>query len=67
MAAERGWGSDWRNIEAAVLREVLPNSAGRLGRPEDVAAVVTFISSSRASYITGANLRVDGGSTGSVN
>lgn len=34
---------------------------GRLGQPEEVAEVVAFAVSSRASYITGADLVVDGG------
>ena len=34
---------------------------GRYGRPEEIAAMVAFIASPEASYITGANLTVDGG------
>ena len=34
---------------------------GRLGTPEDVAAVVTFLASAKAAYITGATLHVNGG------
>ena len=34
--------------------------SGRLGRPEEVADVVTFLLSKRASWITGANIVVDG-------
>ena len=34
---------------------------GRLGTPEDVAAVVTFLASPKAAYITGATLHVNGG------
>jgi len=34
---------------------------GRLGTPEDVAAVVAFIASKDAEYITGATIVVDGG------
>jgi NAD(P)-dependent dehydrogenase (short-subunit alcohol dehydrogenase family) len=36
---------------------------GRLGTPEESAAAVAFLSSSDASYVTGASLVVDGGRT----
>ena len=38
----------------------------RPGRPEEVAAAVVFLASDQASFITGSNLRVDGGSVASV-
>ncbi|MEV0642886.1 SDR family oxidoreductase [Streptomyces sp. NPDC050619] len=34
---------------------------GRIGRPEEVAAVVAFLASGQSSFILGANLYVDGG------
>jgi 3alpha(or 20beta)-hydroxysteroid dehydrogenase len=36
---------------------------GRFGRPEEIAAVVTFLASDEAGYVTGAEWSVDGGAT----
>jgi len=36
--------------------------ARRLGRPEELGAVVTFLASERAGYVTGVTVQVDGGS-----
>jgi len=35
--------------------------SGRIGRPEELAALVAFLSSERAGYITGSSIAVDGG------
>jgi 3-oxoacyl-[acyl-carrier protein] reductase len=64
---ENNWGSDWKNIETKILETVLDNSTGSIGTPEDVANLVCFVASPLAGYIDGANLRIDGGSTVSVN
>jgi NAD(P)-dependent dehydrogenase (short-subunit alcohol dehydrogenase family) len=39
---------------------------GRYGRSEEIAATVAFLASEGAGYITGQNIRVDGGVTRSV-
>jgi len=36
---------------------------GRIGRPEELAALVAFLASPLAAYITGATIPVDGGAT----
>jgi 3-oxoacyl-[acyl-carrier protein] reductase len=43
---------------AEFVRQELP--FGRFGRPEEVGAVVAFVASSRASWISGASVTVDG-------
>ncbi|KZE34783.1 SDR family oxidoreductase [Chelatococcus daeguensis] len=37
--------------------------AGRYGTPQEFADVVAFLTSEKASYVTGAKLRIDGGAT----
>jgi 3-oxoacyl-[acyl-carrier protein] reductase len=39
---------------------------GRYGKPEEYGAVVAFLASERAAYITGSVIRVDGGMIASV-
>ncbi len=44
------------------MRTLVDNSgSGRLGTPDDIAAVVEFLVSPAASFITGTDIRVDGG------
>ncbi len=43
---------------AALLTQI---PLGRLGKPEDIAAAVTFLASPQAAYITGSTLHVNGG------
>jgi 3-oxoacyl-[acyl-carrier protein] reductase len=45
-------------------RKLIP--AGRLGRPEEFAAVVAFLASEKASYVNGVSLTIDGGTTRSL-
>jgi 3-oxoacyl-[acyl-carrier protein] reductase len=61
LAGERGWGDTWADIEHNSVRELVPNDTNRFGRPDEIAGAVTYLCGPLADYITGASLRVDGG------
>jgi 3-oxoacyl-[acyl-carrier protein] reductase len=48
-------------VRAKLAAEYNPNLVGRAGLPQDIADAVAFLVSNRSAYITGQNLRVDGG------
>ncbi|WP_370970891.1 SDR family NAD(P)-dependent oxidoreductase [Amycolatopsis sp. cg9] len=66
IAPDHGWGTEWADIERAAARDLVPNDAGRLGRPEEIAAAVGYLVSPAADYVSGATIRVDGGTVRSV-
>jgi len=47
-------------IRAKMASEYAPNPLGRTGLPQEIADAVVFPASSRADYINGQNLSVDG-------
>ena len=51
-----------KNVTEEIRQEIMDNSAlGRLGTPEDVAGVVSFLASEKSNFITGQVISVDGG------
>ena len=60
-APKFGWGTELEEIKYKAVQDLIPNDAGRFGRPEEIAAAVAYLASPYANYISGALLRVDGG------
>lgn len=60
------WGQVRDRDPEAFAKVVARNPMGRLATPEEIARVVTFISSPVASFVSGANWYVDGGSIAHV-
>ncbi len=58
-----GLFSQGRDVEDVVAEWGRSHPIGRVGTPEDVAHAVEFLLSERAAFVTGADLRVDGGLT----
>lgn len=51
-----------KNVTEEIKQEIMDNSAlGRLGTPEDVAGVVSFLASEKSNFITGQVISVGGG------
>lgn len=66
MMTSQGQGYDFGMFEQFYVQQTrLP--AGRIGSPIDIANMVAYLSSPLADFITGANLRVDGGMVPTTN
>lgn len=66
-AQARARGITVDQAEQALLREFRPNIVlGRAGKSDETAGIVVFLASEQASFITGSNYRVDGGSVASL-
>jgi 3-oxoacyl-[acyl-carrier protein] reductase len=50
-----------KDLAEALLEKAKNVPLGRIGKPEELAALVTFLSSEPAAYITGTTIQVDGG------
>jgi NAD(P)-dependent dehydrogenase (short-subunit alcohol dehydrogenase family) len=68
VALERGLAKDatWEAVELAVLPLFAQVPIGRVGKLEEIADAIAFLVSPRAAYITGVNLRLDGGMLPSI-
>jgi 3-oxoacyl-[acyl-carrier protein] reductase len=54
------WGNIEKTMPEFFQKQLADNPLGRMGKAEEVADVVVFLASSRAAFVTGANMVVDG-------
>lgn len=65
-APKHSWGNNFEEIESNAVKELVPNDSGRFGRPEEIAAAVLYLVGPHSDYVSGALLRVGGGTVKSV-
>lgn len=63
VADDFGWGNDWEDIVKGVFTDWASAPQERLADVSEIAHVVCFLASKKSSFITGANVRADGGVT----
>lgn len=61
IAPQYGLGEAWEEIEHRCVKDMVPNDVGPLGRPDEIAAAVTYLTIPHTDYVSGTTLRVDGG------
>jgi NAD(P)-dependent dehydrogenase (short-subunit alcohol dehydrogenase family) len=68
MGKANGWPDDMDEREARFMDlGIFPCVTERYGKPEDIGALVAFVASPLAAFISGANYRIDGGQCQAVN
>ena len=55
-----------KSFEEAISAMEADIPVGRIGRPEELASLVVYLCSEKASYVTGTTIQVDGGLTQSI-
>jgi 3-oxoacyl-[acyl-carrier protein] reductase len=55
-----------RPVDAVMADTLARIPVGRIGRPEEIGAVVAFLASTQAAFITGTTLQIDGGALESL-
>ncbi len=66
VGKDLGWSQNWEEIEPAIFRDFSTAPLHRLASPDEIATAVAFIASPLAAFMIGSNLRIDGGSTGTI-
>jgi NAD(P)-dependent dehydrogenase (short-subunit alcohol dehydrogenase family) len=61
LGKENNWGETFEEVERHAVSELFAQSSSFVGSASDIAAEVCLLASQHGKYITGANVRVDGG------
>lgn len=67
VCERQGFGDDRKKAVSWMIDNVLRQTVSRLGQPDDIGFAVAMLASPRSDFVTGANIRVDGGASPAVN
>lgn len=67
VATREGLGDDVEAGAQFMLTNVMRQTVGRLGIPDDIAFAVAYLASPCSDFVNGANIRVDGGASPAIN
>jgi NAD(P)-dependent dehydrogenase (short-subunit alcohol dehydrogenase family) len=67
VADREGLGHDLEAAARWMLTNTVRQTVARVGEPADVALAVTYLASPLSDFVSGANIRVDGGASPAVN
>lgn len=67
IARQQGFGDDRAKSEAFAIANYVPQTVEQFGQVDDIANIVAYLASPLAGFVNGANFRVDGGYSPSVN
>jgi 3-oxoacyl-[acyl-carrier protein] reductase len=62
LGRANGWGETWEEIERNATPVRAGTDVGRIGYPREYADLVAYLASPVSGYVTGATIRIDGGS-----
>ena len=64
VGVKKGWPDEWETIERNAASQLMKIPVGRVGRPAEIAGMVSYLCSPLAGFVHGTDIHIDGGVIG---